>query len=64
MKLFAFYVGGETETSNTELHDMRFAVAERMEDCHRFLRISHSSCSLCRHSASRFRYRMLHSIGR
>jgi hypothetical protein len=22
MKLFAFYVGGETETSNTELHEL------------------------------------------
>jgi len=38
MKLFAFYVGGETETSNTELHDMRFAVGERMEDCYESLR--------------------------
>jgi hypothetical protein len=38
MKLFAFYVGGETETSNTELHNMRFAVGERMEDCYESLR--------------------------
>jgi hypothetical protein len=38
MKLFAFYVGGETETSNTELHDMRFAVGERVEDCYENLR--------------------------
>ena len=38
MKLFAFYVGGETKTSNTELHDMRFAVGERMEDCYDSLR--------------------------
>jgi hypothetical protein len=38
MKLFAFYVGGETETSNTELHDMRFTVGERMEDCYESLR--------------------------
>jgi hypothetical protein len=38
MKLFAFYVGGETETSNTELHDMRFAVGERIEDCYESLR--------------------------
>jgi len=38
MKLFAFYVGGETATSNTELHDMRFAVGERMEDCFDSLR--------------------------
>jgi hypothetical protein len=38
MKLFAFYVGGKTETSNTELHDMRFAVGEGMEDCYESLR--------------------------
>ena len=38
LKLFAFYVGGETETSNTELHDMRFAVGNRMEDCYDSLR--------------------------
>ena len=38
MKLFAFYVGGETTTSNTELHDMRFAVGEQMEDCYESLR--------------------------
>jgi hypothetical protein len=38
MKLFAFSVGGETETSNTELHDMRFAMGERMEDCYESLR--------------------------
>jgi hypothetical protein len=38
MKLFAFYVGGKTQTSNTELHDMRFAVGERMEDCYESLR--------------------------
>jgi hypothetical protein len=38
MKLFAFYVGGETETSNTELHDMRFSVGQRMEDCYESLR--------------------------
>jgi hypothetical protein len=38
MKLFAFYVGGETKTSNTELHDMRFAVGERIEDCYDSLR--------------------------
>jgi hypothetical protein len=38
VKLFAFYIGGETETSNIELHDMRFAVAKRMEDCYESLR--------------------------
>jgi hypothetical protein len=38
MKLFAFYIGGATSNSNVELHDMRFAVAERMEDCYESLR--------------------------
>jgi hypothetical protein len=38
MKLFAFYVGGETETSNTELHDVRFAVGRCVEDCYDSLR--------------------------
>ena len=38
MKLFAFYIGGETATSNIELHDMRFAVGESMEACHDELR--------------------------
>lgn len=38
MKLFAFYVGGETATSNTELHDMRFAVGGKIEDCYDSLR--------------------------
>jgi hypothetical protein len=38
IKLFVFYVGGETANSNVELHDMRFAVAERMEDCYEDLR--------------------------
>jgi hypothetical protein len=38
MKLFAFYVGGQTATSNVELHDMRFAVGESMEDCYPSLR--------------------------
>lgn len=37
-KLFVFYVGGKTATSNVELHDMRFAIAERMEDCYEDLR--------------------------
>jgi Domain of Unknown Function (DUF1543) len=38
LKLFAFYVGGETENSNVELHDIRFAVGDRMEDCYESLR--------------------------
>ncbi len=38
MKLFAFYIGGETQTSNTELHDMRFAVGAHMEECYESLR--------------------------
>ena len=38
MKLFAFYVGGVTETSNTELHDVRFAVGTCVEDCYESLR--------------------------
>ena len=38
MKLFAFYVGGGMTTSNVELHDMRFAVGEKMEDCFESLR--------------------------
>ncbi len=38
MKLFAFYVGGSTATSNTELHDVRFAVGAAMEDCYDSLR--------------------------
>jgi hypothetical protein len=34
MKLFAVYVGGDTKGSNIELHDMRFCIAETIEDCH------------------------------
>lgn len=37
-KLFAVYVGGKTETSNIELHDMRFVVGEKIEDCYDELR--------------------------
>ncbi len=32
MKLFVIYIGGKMETSLIELHDMRFVVAERIED--------------------------------
>jgi hypothetical protein len=37
-KLFVFYVGGKMATSNVELHDMRFAIAGRLEDCYEDLR--------------------------
>lgn len=32
-KLFMVYVGGHTETSNVEVHDIRFVVGETIEDC-------------------------------
>ncbi|HXH55601.1 MAG TPA: DUF1543 domain-containing protein, partial [Gammaproteobacteria bacterium] len=32
MKLFAIYIGGKTATSIIELHDMRFIIAEHIED--------------------------------
>ena len=38
MKLFVAYVGGETATSNIELHDVRFSVGASIEDCHDDLR--------------------------
>lgn len=34
MKLFAVYVGGSTETSRVELHDMCFAIGDTIEDCY------------------------------
>ncbi len=34
MKLFMFYVGGSTQNSNTELHDVRFSVGDVPEDCY------------------------------
>lgn len=37
-KLFMFYVGGSFANSNTELHDVRFAVGDTVEDCHDDLR--------------------------
>jgi hypothetical protein len=40
MKLFAFYIGGSTETSLIEVHDVRFAAAERMEDAYDGIRDS------------------------
>lgn len=38
MKLFMFYVGGNCENSNIELHDVRFSVGETAEACHDDLR--------------------------
>lgn len=32
MKIFAVYVGGRTPTSNIEVHDVRFVIAETVED--------------------------------
>jgi hypothetical protein len=32
MKLFAIYIGGKTDTSIIELHDMRFIIAEKIEE--------------------------------
>jgi hypothetical protein len=34
MKLFMVVVGGDCKTSNVELHDVRFCVAGRIEDCY------------------------------
>jgi hypothetical protein len=38
MKLFMVYVGGSFANANTELHDVRFAVGETIEDCYEDLR--------------------------
>lgn len=40
MKLFVIYIGGKTDSSLIELHDMRFAVAEKIEDTYQSLRKS------------------------
>jgi hypothetical protein len=40
MKLFAIYIGGSTDRSLIELHDMRFAIANDIEDTHAELRAS------------------------
>lgn len=40
MKLFVFYIGGDTNTSLVELHDVRFAVAEKITDTYDELRAS------------------------
>ncbi len=38
MKLFVIYVGGATKTSLIELHDMRFVIAQTIEETYDFLR--------------------------
>ncbi len=38
MKLFVIYIGGATKTSLIELHDMRFVVAQSIEDTYDVLR--------------------------
>ena len=38
MKLFVIYIGGSTKTSLIELHDMRFVVAESIEETYKVLR--------------------------
>jgi hypothetical protein len=38
MKLFMFYIGGDCGNSNIELHDVRFSVGKRPEDCYDDLR--------------------------
>lgn len=38
MKLFAIYIGGEYPGANIEVHDVRFAVAQRIEDTYPALR--------------------------
>lgn len=38
MKLYMFYVGGDCRNSNVELHDVRFSIGDKAEDCHDDLR--------------------------
>ena len=38
MKLFMFYIGGSCANSNVELHDVRFSIGEKPEDCYDDLR--------------------------
>jgi Domain of Unknown Function (DUF1543) len=38
MKLFMFYIGGDCGNSNIELHDIRFSMGNRAEDCYDDLR--------------------------
>ena len=39
MKLFAIYVGGASVNSNIELHDMRFVIADHIEDTYAELHV-------------------------
>lgn len=34
MQLFAFYLGGSHPQSNIELHNLQFAIGEKIEDCY------------------------------
>ena len=38
MKLFMFYIGGDSGNSNVELHDVRFSIGNSPEDCYEDLR--------------------------
>ncbi len=38
MNLFMFYIGGDVQGSNIELHDIRFSIGENPEDCYEDLR--------------------------
>jgi hypothetical protein len=38
LNLFSFYIGGKYRNSNIELHDIRFSVGEKAEDCYEDLR--------------------------
>lgn len=40
MKLYVFYIGGDTATSLVELHDVRFAVGGKLEDTYPALKAS------------------------
>ncbi len=39
-KLFAFYLGGSIEGCNIEMHDLKFCVGEKVEDCYSQLKSS------------------------
>lgn len=39
MKLFVIYIGGRAGNSNIEVHDLRFALGHKVEDCYDQLRI-------------------------
>lgn len=38
LRIFVTYIGGSTKNSNIELHDIRFVLAERIEDTYETLR--------------------------